>query len=243
MKKLIAFTTVFLTCAQCMSAETQSTGEIPTGKALEQQLSGKRVLVENAPKGTFLSFLKGGVLKQESRGWPDELDRWEIEGQMLCFEGRRPRSCAVVTKLTNHDLFLIEPGAEENRQTVEMHFVNQDGVLLQDVIAYDGVLAGKLRGRVITTEDVNPSEILKGSKTVWDFETKDRVSMTAFDASGFPFPGGTVVYNSKDNDLCLTPPDEKPVCIRVEISGSDVRMTPLQNGALVEKEAMVGTIE
>lgn len=227
-----------------MSAETQSTGEVPTGKALEQQLSGKRVLVENAPKGTFLSFLKGGVLKQESRGRPDELDRWEIEDQMLCFEGRRPRSCAVVTKLTNHDLFLIEPGAEENRQTVEMQFVNQDGVPLQDVIAYDGVLAEKLRGRVITTEDVNPSEGLEGYKTVWDFETQKDVTVTVLNRSGWQaFPGGTAPYKTKDNNLCITHPDEKPACVRVDISGSDVRMIPLQNGALVEKEAMVGTIE
>ncbi len=226
-----------------MSAETQSTGETPTGTALAQQLSGKRVLVENAPKGTFLSFQKGGVLKQERRGQPDELDQWEVEDQKLCFEGRRPRKCFEVAKFTDHKLQLIVSGQGENREVVDFYFVNKRGVPLRDVIAYDGKLAEKLRGRVITTEPVNPPESIKGSKTVWEFETKDRVAIGIFDSSGFPFPGGTAAYDSKDNDLCLTPPDRKTACMRVEISGSDVRLIPLENGALVEKEAMVGTIE
>lgn len=236
MKKILTFTAALMTCAQCMQAEANNTTVIPSEGALEQQLSGKRMASDDMPKGSFLSFLDGGVLKEENRGRPDELAKWEVTGQTVCLENERRRTCADVVKLTDHELVLRVPADGGDGQLWKGYFVNETGVPLRDMIAFDGKLARTLHGRTITAEDVH-------GKTVWGFDAKGTVTIEAFDTLGFPFPGGSASYNSKEDDLCITPENNKVACMRVQISGSNVRMTPVVDGVLLEEKAMAGTIE
>ncbi|MEP4035075.1 hypothetical protein [Pseudophaeobacter sp.] len=236
MKKILTLTAVLMTCAQCMQAEANDTAVIPSAHALEQQLAGRRMASDDMPKGSFLNFLDGGILKEENRGRPDELAKWEVKGQTVCLENERRRSCADVVKFTNTELVLRVPSGSEDGQLWEGYFVNETGMPLRDVIAFDGKLARTLHGRTITAEDA------KG-KTIWGFDAKGTVTIEAFDASGFPFPGGSASYDSKEDDLCITPENNKVVCMRVKISGNNVKMIPLIDGVLQEKEAMAGIID
>lgn len=242
MKKILAFTAILATCAQCMQADTTSTSTTPV--SLQQALSGKRVSSDDAPKGWFLTFRRGGALKRERPGIPDEMGQWAVQGEGLCLTNEQRSDCFDVIKLTDHELVLRNQKHGDKGRLMDMHFVNKQGVALRDVINFDGVLAKKLFGRVITVEDESPSPSLKGSKTVYEFETRSTVTVSILSASGFPMPFGVELpYNSVGNDLCIENDEQKQVCVRVAISDDKVRLTPIENGALLEKEAMVGTIE
>jgi hypothetical protein len=242
MKKILAFTAILATCAQCMQADTTSTSTPPV--SLEKALSGKRVSSDDAPKGWFMTFRRGGALKRERPGIPDLIGQWTVQGEDLCLISDQDTDCFDVLKLTEHELVLRQQSEDGEGRLMNMHFVNKQGVALRDVITFDGVLAKKLFGRVITVEDETPSPNLKGSKTVYEFETRSTVTVGFLSASGFPMPfGGELPYNSVGNDLCIENDQQKQVCMRVAISDDKVRLTPIENGALLEKEAMVGTFE
>lgn len=243
MKKIITLAFVLMACAQSGQAENTASVVVPSDDALVQQLSGKRMASDALRKGSFLNFLADGVLKSEEPGRPDEIAKWDVQGHTLCLENQTRRSCSDVVEFTEHEMVLRISGGPGDGQLVTGYFVNKAGTPLRDVIAFDGKLARSLYGRTITTEDVNPPESLKGSKTVWSFDTKDTVTIGVVDASGFPFPSGSASYNSKGDDLCITPENNKVVCMRVEVSGSDIRMTPVVDGVLLEEEAMAGIIE
>lgn len=243
MKKILTVAAVLVACAQYGQAENNTSGAVPSDEALAQHLSGKRMASDAKRKGSYLNFLADGVLKAENPGIPDEIAKWDVQGHTLCLGDEERRSCTDVIELSEYDVVLRLSTADGDGQIIRGYFVNEAGVPLRDVIAFDGKLAGTLHGRTITTEDVNAPESLKGSKTVWSFDTRDTVTIGVVDASGFPFPSGSAAYNSKGDDLCITPENNKVVCMRVEISDSNVRMTPLEDGVLLEKEAMAGTIE
>jgi hypothetical protein len=243
MKKILILASVLVACSQYGQAENTASVEVPSDDALVQHLSGKRMASDAMRKGSFLNFLPDGVLKSEEPGRPDEIAKWDVQGHTLCLENQTRRSCSDVTEFTEHGMVLRISGGAGDGQLVTGYFVDEAGTPLRDVIAFDGKLARSLFGRIITTEDVNPPEGLKGLKTVWSFDTEDTVTIEFFDSSGFPLPSGSASYNSKGDDLCITPENNKVVCMRVELSGNTVRMTPLQDGDLLEKEATAGTIE
>jgi len=247
MHKILAAIIAAATCVQPLQTNAETANSIPSGAALEQSLLGKRVAPDSGPGGRSTTFLKDGVMKQERKGLPDQMLNWFVKDQSLCIKDGQDNPCFNVIELNDQQLTIRSSNPEHGNRTSTMLFLNEDGVPLRDVVDYDGKLARSLFGHVITVEEVDPPESLKGSKTVLDFNSKETVALQVLNASGQPALGGIMAadlpYKSTGDTLCLVTDQQKTRCMLVEISGKNIRLIPLKKGARVEEDTMVGFIE
>ncbi|SCZ51020.1 hypothetical protein SAMN04488118_101405 [Epibacterium ulvae] len=245
MKKLIHFAAILMACVQCMQADTNASTAIPEDKALERKLIGKRISFVNEPKGNFIRFLDGGVLKEGNGHGSNRSGKWKIQGQQICLDDSLGAQCVDVVKITDHELVMR---TQDNDPDIwDAVFVDKKGVPLRDVVKYDGKLARTLHGRVITVEEVNPPASLSGSKTIFDFNSKRTVALSVVTEEGRPALLGAadvdLPYKSSGDTLCLSISEGRERCTLTKISGNEVRMVPIKNGKLIEDKAMVGTIK